>query len=431
MIRVGIILPEDKKQIITVEIPSEPGYELLDADAGIPVQYSGLLRFEHRSHDLIESVPGKSSVWAIRPLSAGAHQARSGIKVFHVAAGRGFHWQKPIDVYLPGNLEIRSYQQHLLLINELPLEDYLMCVATSEMGAACPPAFIESQTISARSWILANIEQKHIALGIDVCNDDCCQRYQGNGNLTDQSIHGALSTVGQVLIYKGKICDARYSKSCGGITESFATIWNGNDLPYLQSIPDTRPDFRHKALPLSTDESIQLWLDDIPDTFCSPHRVRESSLKKYLGTVDESGTYFRWSFSYSQEELTALLNDKLDLDIRSVIALKPIKRGGSGRISRLEITYNSTEGKQKSTFIDSEYQIRRALHPGFLYSSCFYIQAHPINASYPQQFNLKGGGWGHGVGFCQIGALGMSLQGYTCEQILAHYYPDSQINKVY
>jgi SpoIID/LytB domain protein len=299
------------------------------------------------------------------------------------------------------------------------------------MGAECPPALIESQTIAARSWMLANIEQKHIQMGMDVCNDDCCQRYQGSSNLTTQSIAGARNTEGQVLLYKDKICDARYSKSCGGMTETFHTIWPGNDPEYLQNIADAPDGFVHSSLPLSNEQKVIEWIDSIPATFCSSKTIPESTLKKYLGSVDEQGTYFRWQIEYSQKELCDLLNNKLNLAAKKVSELKPVNRGGSGRLSQLMITFLNSSNQAETFMLDSEYKIRQTFHKGFLYSSCFYIISEPDLEEYPAKFILKGAGWGHGVGYCQIGALGMALNGYSTEQIVAHYYPGSELRRIY
>ena len=354
-----------------------------------------------------------------------------GIKIKNIIAGRGFHWEKSIDVYLPGIIELALFGKNLILTNELRFEDYLICVVSSEMGAECPVAFIRSQTIASRSWMLANVEQKHILMGMDVCNDDCCQRYHGSGNLTSESISSARQTLGQVLLYHNKICDARYSKNCGGMTETYKTIWAGIDKHYLQNIPDAPSGFNHPALPLSNEESVKKWIDSTPETFCSSQTVRESDLHKFLGSVDEEGTYFRWQINYSQVELRELLSLKLDLYISVIVGFEAVKRGGSGRLSKLRILFRDHKHREKKILIDTEFKIRRALHKAFLLSSCFYIIPDTYINGYPENFKIVGAGWGHGVGFCQIGALGMALKGYTTNEILQHYYPGSDLKKIY
>lgn len=432
LLRVGIVLPEDNFSSITLELPEKPTYQIVTPEKNISLSAKQQLTL-NIDEDKISCNFNDFSYffYRIEPSEEYTLEGGFGITVKNVIAGRGFHWEKYIDVLLPGCVEVKLYQEKLILINELPLEEYLMCVATSEMGAACPPALIESQTIAARSWMLANIEQKHIALGLDVCNDDCCQRYQGSKNLTQQSITGAKNSSGLVLLYDNKICDARYSKSCGGIMESFPVIWGGKEIPYLQNIFDTATEFKDPALPLSAESAVKNWIDDIPDVFCSSLTVPEDTLNKYLGSVDEEGTYFRWQISYSQHELLELLTKKLKLNAVRILELNPIERGGSGRLAKLGIIYIDTNRQEKSVLVDSEFKIRQALHPGFLYSSCFYVIVETDEDGYPARFTLKGAGWGHGVGYCQIGALGMSLKGYNTQQILTHYYPGSILRKIY
>ena len=431
LLRVGIILPEDRFNSIELTLPDTLEYQFIPKEGNILHLDEQNYKFEKNSNTISLNKSKSSDSWRIEPGNSYHIGPKTGIRVKNVVAGRGFHWQKPIDVYLPGSIEIAVFNNHLILTNELPLEEYLMCVATSEMGSQCPEALIESQTIAARSWMLANIEQKHVDMGMDVCNDDCCQRYQGSGNLTSQSISGARNTYGQVLLYENQICDARYSKSCGGMMESFQTIWSGADPEYLKNIADAPEDFNHKSLPLRDEISVKNWIDDIPDTFCSSNRVNESNLKKYLGSVDEEGKYFRWQIDYSQVEICNLLNEKLDLFANAIIGFRPIRRGGSGRLCEIEVAYRDKDNGDRRFIIDSEYKIRQTFHKGFLYSSCFYITDRNPTDNIPEGFTLRGAGWGHGVGYCQIGALGMSLTGYSTEQIVSHYYPGSELEKIY
>ncbi len=375
---------------------------------------------------------GIDSTWVISAAQASPVKPAGGIKVSGVPAGRGFHWQKFIDVYLPGNLEVSVQDGHLLLINELPLEQYLICVATAEMSARCPAAFLEAQTIAARSWMLANVEQKHLRrYGFDVCNDDCCQRYQGTGNLTTPSIQAAENTRGQVLLFQDRICDARYSKSCGGISERFSAIWGGQDHDYLQVRPDTDPAVAGAINELDSEQRVIDWINQTPLSFCSSSTIPEKELKKYLGNVDEEGKYFRWQVVYSQQEICSLLNAKLNLKAKSILDFVPLERGGSGRIVRLQVKYIDAAGKVCTTIVQRDVQIRRALQQGFLYSSCIYFSSKKGKDNIPVQFTIHGAGWGHGVGLCQIGALGMALRGYQTKEIVKHYYPGSHLTTIY
>ena len=431
MLRVGIILPEDNFDIIRIEIPVELDYKIENSDGKIENINQKNLTFSAMKDSIGLYEYGNSKSWKIAPLNEYKIAPQSGVKIKDVVAGRGFHWQKFIDVYLSGSIEISQVDGNLVLINELPIEEYLMCVATSEMSAACPDALIESQTIAARSWMLANVEQKHVSIGMDVCNDDCCQRYQGTTYLSQQSIAGAMKTHGQVLLFEDKICDARYSKSCGGAMETYSTIWGGNELPYLQNKFDFIKKEKSDLLPLNTNDKAKQWINSNPDSFCSPKTIAEEELPKYLGNVDKKGTYFRWRFQQSQLELTTLLNEKLNLDAKNVLSLKALDRGGSGRIINLEIAYHGKDNLLKKYIVKRDVEIRRVLHKDFMYSSCIDIELRDFKNDIPGLFIINGAGWGHGAGYCQIGALGMSLNGYSTEEIVYHYFPGSQLKKIY
>ena len=435
ILRVGIILPEDDQQNVKLEIPEDIKYQVVDENGNRKDlrSLSGLnFTWQNKQVDLEidDDYKDQAKKWNIVPVNSDYHIGhKSGIKVEKVISGRSFHWKKYIDVFLPGKIEIMAYDNSLMLINELPIEQYLMCVATSEMGTACPDALIESQTIAARSWMLANVEQKHRHLGFDVCNDDCCQRYQGTNNLSELSIQGALNTSGQVLMYENQICDARYSKSCGGVMETFENVWEGDELPYMQPLPDAPSDFDDHNLPLDSEEKVKNWIDKVPETFCSPKVIPEDDLKKYLGSVDEEGHYFRWEFQYSQKEITALLNKKCKLQADKIKAIQPVERGHSGRLIKVLVKYMLND-QEKEHIIEDQYHIRECFHDSFLYSSAFYVKTEG-EREIPSKFILKGAGWGHGAGYCQIGAVGMALKGYSTQEIVYHYFPGSQLKKIY
>ncbi len=436
LIHVGIVLPEDDFTSLSVQIPHDEDYQ---------IEFSGQSFLLEPGSELFFKLSGKSIAFKIKNTShtavneirlfpvfkTDALKPKQGARIKNVLAGRQFHWRKYINVTLPETLIIRKLENKLILINALPLEKYLMCVATSEMGAECPTALLEAQTIAARSWLLANVEQKHRHLGMDVCNDDCCQRYQGTTFLTEQSVRGTVNTRGLVLLYQGKFCDARYSKSCGGVMEAFENIWPSDPVPYtkIKADAEKNPPEWHK--PLSNEKNFKLWLKATPHTFCSPHVVPEKSLKKYLGGVDEEGHYFRWTVRISQAELTAHLNKLFSEQIKKVKSISVTSRGGSGRANKLQIVYLNDKGEQSILKIGSEYDVRRVLHPSFLYSSAIHIETLPKNAEIPDEFIYHGAGWGHGVGLCQIGALGMSLKGYDSQEIVFHYYPGSVLKKIY
>ena len=432
-IRVGIVLPEDNCTEITINIPAEPDYFIISENQHKYNLNSGdeVLFTANKNQCSLFVNSGKidtGKIWKIIPKDDIIMNNKTGVKVNNVVSGRSFHWEKKISIYLAGIIEVKGVEGNLVLINDLPLEEYLMCVATSEMGQACPRELIESQTIAARSWMLANVEMKHVDLGFDVCNDDCCQRYQGTTFLSEQSVKGALNTRGKVLMYNNQICDARYSKSCGGVMETFENIWEDTPLDYMQPIPDGPKDFENSNLPLNSEEKVKNWLNSTPETFCSPKIIPEDELQKYLGSVDEKANYFRWTFNYSQDKITKMLNEKCDLQAENIIDIIPMKRGYSGRLTEIKIIYSHKEEK-KEYILKDQYNIRAAFHDSFLYSSAFIVEKD--DNQIPKEFVLKGGGWGHGAGYCQIGAVGMALKGYSTEDILYHYFPGSELKRIY
>ena len=321
-----------------------------------------------------------------------------------VVAGRGFHWEKVVDIKYWGSLEFVIAENNIMVINKLKLEDYLKCVATSEMSQHCPKDFLISQTIVARSWLLASYEQKHKSLGFDVCNDDCCQRYQGMGNCTIESIEAANDSHGKVLIFDDSICDARYSKSCGGKTENYENVWPGKPVPYLISINDC---------------------DEKGVNYCNPSQFPDKSIARFIGSVDEDLEYYHWNHEIENKSIIKNLKNDYDRHAKKIVNIIALKTGKSDRIYNLEVIYVDKEDNEKSLIIESEYKIRDLLSDSFLFSSAFTIEKGE------QGFNLNGKGWGHGVGLCQIGALGMALRGKNSNQILSHYYPGTEIKNLY
>jgi stage II sporulation protein D len=425
-LRVGIILPEDDQQEIQIEFPKDGSY-IMEVDGALEDTQPGttlVLRVSAKGIQIKDTPFSKAEKIVFKHIK-GDH----GITVHPVITGRSFHWKKYIMVHLPDKVEVTRHKDNLLVVNELDLETYLMCVATSEMGAECPTALIEAQTIVARSWMLANVEQKHIHLGFDVCNDDCCQRYQGMNNLTDHSQEGANKTRGKVLLYDGKMADARYSKACGGIMERFENIWFGEPLPYMQNLKDMP---ETKNVPdLTVEDNAREWILSHPKAFCSDAYIPAKDLKKYLGSVDEEGQYFRWTVSVTNKELTGNINDKLGLHIKAVKDIYPIQRGGSGRMILMGINVINDKGKEEELKIKSDYEARRVLHKKFLYSSAIVVEKKKVKNGIPSEFVYHGAGWGHGAGMCQIGALGMALAGYPAEKILKHYYPGVSLETIY
>ena len=421
-LRVGIILPEDNQKAVILDISNSSGIKIIFDGIKKEIEHK-LIVFEAKGNVIY------FNGYEAKKIEITQQDENDFITVKSVIAGRGFHWAKHIEVKLSHKLEFSIKDNNFLLINELPIEEYLASVATSEMSAECPESYTEAQTIVARSWMLANVEQKHIHLGFDVCNDDCCQRFQGINHLTEHSKSATKNTRGQVLMYKGEIVDARYSKSCGGIMEKFENLWENTPKDYMQNKSDAPNDF---GVDLTQELQLRKWVRSVPKSFCSPHYIKEEELHKYLGNVDEQGNYFRWRIETTQKELADNIRDKIGIDIKNVIAIIVMKRAGSGRILELLIEYIDSKGLENSVIIHKDYEVRRVLHKMFLYSSSIDIEAISLSDSpFPDKFIFIGAGWGHGAGLCQIGGIGMSLAGYDTEEIVTHYYPGAGLVKIY
>tara|TARA_S200000501_G_scaffold379008_1_gene446220 strand:- start:16872 stop:18179 length:1308 start_codon:yes stop_codon:yes gene_type:complete len=422
VISAGIILPEDNQKKISFKLSDPKAFSIqTDALKNVSCEHEYIIKV--KNGNIFFNVTHSSK---IRFIPKNYNQDEY-ILVDSVPAGRGFHWSKNISVKLQGELIVKTVDNSLFIINKLPIENYIMCVATSEMSPECPSALLESQTIAARSWLLAADEQKHKDLKIDVCNDDCCQRYQGINNLTESAKIASHSTRGMVIIHYHSICDARYSKSCGGITENNENVWSELPKPYLRSVQDSI------GIPMPTLKNAigqKSWFLSSPSCFCGPNFVPEDKLPIYLGSVDSNKLYFRWNLSISQNELLGFVNEKTGNSYDHIHSLIPLKRGMSGRITQLKIEYIKDDNLG-ANILESEYEIRRVLHKDFLFSSAFVIQVEFQGGPHPERFNLIGAGWGHGVGLCQIGALGMALAGKNSTQILNHYYSSIEIRKLY
>ena len=419
---IGLVLPEDKKSELSVEICSSDHILYLD-NIEQDLKQTELLIQLGPNGILVNDEPFKDLHIKNR-----SRDHSDFIYLKSIKAGRGFHWQKSISIKILGDLHISSLESYLFVVNKVYLEDYLMCVATSEMSGNCPLALLEAQTIVARSWILAAAEKKHKDLDLDACNDDCCQRYQGIANINQESIKAAKNTRGIILVHDDEVCDTRYSKSCGGISENNENVWDTDPKPYLISVVDSRFSEHNDV---TSENGFRQWIKRKTFSFCGPEFIPESELTKFLGSVDVKGQYFRWKISYNNEEITDLINSKTKKSFRNIRSLEPLKRGKSGRITELEIVGEADDGSADSILIESEYEIRRVLHHEFLYSSAFTVETNSDDENGENRFTLRGAGWGHGVGLCQIGALGMALDGRKKDEILFHYYHSSEMRNTY
>lgn len=374
----------------------------------------------------------------------------SSFSLYDVTIGINFHWERQETQSFIGTLKLVVYEGKITAINILPAEDYLTSVISSEMNATSSLEFLKAHAVVSRSWLLAQIEKRKAMSKkqgdffsfvktdteyirwydredhtiFDVCADDHCQRYQGITKATNQSVAEAVkATRGQVMMYKNSICDARFSKCCGGITEEFDTCWENKKYPYLTAVRD---DKNGTAMPdLTIEEEADKWIRSTPDSFCNTHD--KHILSQILNNYDQETTnFYRWKVRYTQEEIAELIRTNTKCDYGQIIDLIPVERGKSGRISKLKIV-----GTLKTLIIGKELEIRRTLSDTHLFSSAFVVDKGPQQDDVPAWFELTGAGWGHGVGLCQIGAAVMGEKGYNYNDILLHYYKDADIRKLY
>ncbi len=422
--RIGIILPEDKAREVRLAIA--------DGAYRVNGERSDARNWILRSAgDTVDD--GRRRVALIR-FEPDRDPSQSTIIVRNCRAGRGFHWEQRIDLMLPGVVEVQSCDGVLMVVNELPLETYLPCVITAEMSGQCPLEFLKAQCVTARSWMLAATERKHAKLGIDFCNDDCCQRFQGISALSEAAKNATQATTGQVMIHEtGVVVDANYSKCCGGIVESPEAVW-GRSKPGQYAVVDG-PDVDGvgRFFPVGAESMAEFvdgdWLKQTC-AYCSPNVVPDDDLPRYLGRVDDGGGHFRWRVVYEAYELADILNRKRDLSASRIWDLQVTRRGVSGRATNLEILYDDNNHRRRSILIEDQYRIRDALSRSFLYSSAFDLRIERSEDGWPVRFELVGAGWGHGAGLCQIGALGMGILGHDYRTILHHYFESMRIEVV-
>lgn len=332
-----------------------------------------------------------------------------------VVIGIDFHWERKESQTFRGALKVVVEDDMLRAINILPVEEYLVSVISSEMKSSASLEFLKAHAVIARSWLLS---QKNVHKGFHVCADDHCQRYQGIGRVQSENVRKAIeATRGEVLMYKGQICDARYSKCCGGMLEEFETCWEDEHHPYLISKRDATDAC---LIPNLTDEDVaREWIMNGEDSFCNTQD--KGVLNQVLNEYDqETADFFRWTVTYSRNDLTELVNRKINDDLGEIEDLIPMKRGKSGRIYELKVV-----GKKKSVVVGKELDIRRILSESHLKSSAFVVDKDT------DTITLHGAGWGHGVGLCQIGAAVMGAKGYRYNEILCHYYPNTELKKIY
>lgn len=366
-----------------------------------------------------------------------------------VIIGIGFHWQKKEDQDFRGILQLMGNEEKITVVNIIPVEEYLMSVISSEMRATSSMELLKAHAVISRGWVLSQLENrkdKHQQNSrrqmhaneremlrwydhedhdlFDVCADDHCQRYQGITKESTTAVREAvLQTTGEVLTWQGTLCDTRFSKCCGGVTELFENTWEPVHHPYLVSVRDADRAYTGEDADLRVEENAAEWISGRPHAFCNTNN--SIVLREVLNDYDQStNDFYRWKVSHTVHEISELIKKKTGVDFGLITDLIPVQRGVSGRIIQLKVV-----GKKRTMIIGKELEIRKALSESHLYSSAFVVEKDGRGKS--ARFTFHGAGWGHGVGLCQIGAAVMGAKGYSYRQILEHYYPGAEVEKKY
>ncbi len=369
-----------------------------------------------------------------------------------VTIGVRFHWQRKEKQRFQGSLKLLRSKDRIAVINIIPVEKYLVSVISSEMSAKSSLQMLKSLAVVSRSWLLAQIDKSKAIRAkmevyssesktedefikwydreehelFDVCADDHCQRYQGITKISTQAARQAVEeTYGLVLLYNDKICDARFSKSCGGITESFHNVWEPVVHEYLTAVIDYKYETENYNFDFSNEGNAAKWIKGNPSAYCNTKD--DKILSQVLIDYDrETKDFFRWKVTYSQNEISEMISKNSAINFGEIIDLVPVERGDSSRLIKLKIT-----GTKKELVVGKELEIRRLLSLTHLYSSAIVIEKQNIENNIPGKFIIYGAGWGHGVGLCQIGAAVMAEKGHSFDEILLHYFHNARLNKIY
>ena len=394
----------------------------------------------------------------------------SSFDLIDVVIGINFHWVRKENQRFKGALKFIVEDQKLTAINRIHVEDYLISVISSEMSATASEELLKAHAVISRSWLLSPLQEargkkqevrsknqdrvneqqsttesllpttdsilpahryikwyeRDAHTNFDVCADDHCQRYQGITRASTKAVEAAIeATRGETLMYEDEICDARFSKSCGGISETFENCWAPEHYPYLTAVIDNADAPVGFDLDLSNEDNAEKWIRKSPPAFCNT--TDKKVLSQVLNNYDQETTdFYRWKVEYIQSEISELIARRSGIDFGEIIDLIPILRGESGRLIELKII-----GTKRTIIVGKELEIRKWLSNSHLYSSAFVVDKSDLQNEVPQHFTLIGAGWGHGVGLCQIGAAVMGAKGYKYKEILLHYFRGAELKKIY
>ncbi len=436
IVKVGILLANSIEFVLNNNYKCSNGAQYINKH--VVELRNNQLWFDNKAYDKLEFI---------------SDDADASFDLIDVVIGIDFHWERKENQCFKSALSFVVEDNKVRAINELKVEDYLLSVISSEMSATASDELLKAHAVISRSWLLACMgEQTNSAshgtefrtvnehgeeviqkwyerdahIDFDVCADDHCQRYQGITRASTAAVGRAIeATRGMVLMYENEICDARYSKSCGGVSETFDNCWAPTHYPYLSKIIDNPVNPQGFSLDLRTETHADAWIRQQPEAFCNTHD--KEILSQVLNNYDQETTdFYRWKQKYTQNELSALIKKRSGIDFGQIVDLIPVARGESARLVKLRIV-----GTLRTVVVGKELEIRKWLSPSHLYSSAFVVDKLDIIDGIPQNFVLHGAGWGHGVGLCQIGAAVMGAKGYKYDEILLHYFRGAELKSVY
>ncbi len=436
ILNVGIVSGEELHVSLGATYHMEGRDQSLNGNLSFHLSENGKVKFNGSEYGSVE----------LRP----TEETGAWFEVKDVTIGVNFHWERKENQRFTGGFGIIVEEEpmRLTLVNRLPVEDYLKSVISSEMSATSSPELLKAHAVISRSWLFAQLEGSKMPKctegrvetdhekivwydredhkNFDVCADDHCQRYQGITRQTRAEVEAAIDSTKGILLTDtdGRVCDARFSKCCGGVFEEFESCWEPVPHPYLRALRNGADE--HDFPDLRKEEAAREWILGSPEAFCNTRD--EKVLSEVLNSYDrETPDFYRWTVEYGREELADLLRRRTGEDFGDVLELRALERGTSGRIIKLLV-----RGTRKEKVIGKELEIRRSLSESHLYSSAFVAEGEePDESGVPGKWRLRGAGWGHGVGLCQIGAAMMAHKGYGWETILEHYFPGANLTKAY
>lgn len=442
LLNVGILT----NKIINIELYGD--YKV----QGLKTSFSGLYLLEAKD-DRISCKNGREKIEFEKEIifEPGDPVSESFV-IKNVVIGSDFHWERKEKLRFIYSLKIILENHKLTAINVIPLESYLVSVISSEMSAKSSIELLKAHAVVSRSWVLAQIDKASMSKNsatetkaepvmedeiikwydrgehtlFDVCADDHCQRYQGVTKINTENAREAIKqTRGILLINDKKVCDTRYSKCCGGITESFENVWEPVKKNYLVSVSDYKFEPENYVIDFSNEQNARKWITGEPPSYCNTNdrKILSDILVDYDRATRD---FFRWKVIYTQQEISDIIKSKTSEDFGHIIDIQPVERGFSARLIKIKII-----GTKKTLTLGKELEIRRVLSRTHLYSSAIIIEKSEFKGGIPGKFIIYGAGWGHGVGMCQIGAAVMAEKGFMFDEILLHYFKNATLKKVY